>query len=112
MKEENLDPSGSGDAPNWQSKIVKGTPERCATADNSTVIDSSFREGEQRRWLLAVDGSCFAQAPHVCCALSRLFLLHFAHLCFVLCMSTAADAELRKVWELLEQKYKMPAKQA
>ena len=66
MKEESLDGTGAGTAPAWQSTIVKGTPERCATADNSNIIDSSFAEGEmaggalpallvprlQARWLI------------------------------------------------------------
>ena len=54
MKQEGLDGSGASSVPSWQSKIIKGTPERCATADNSTVIDTSFAEGGLR---------CCAAAP-------------------------------------------------
>ncbi|KAL4856957.1 hypothetical protein ACK3TF_002657 [Chlorella vulgaris] len=42
MKEEGLDASGSDSTPVWQSKITTTTPARCATADNSVIIDSSF----------------------------------------------------------------------
>jgi hypothetical protein len=47
MKEEGLEGSSASAVPSWQSKIVKGTPERCATTDNSTIIDTSFAESER-----------------------------------------------------------------
>ena len=100
MKDEGLDATGASSVPGWQSKIVKGTPERCATSDNSTIIDSSFAQGAccacagcpRCRPPNGTPGPCLAC---VCrpCAGARCRL---------------ADAELRKVWEQLEEKYKLP----
>jgi hypothetical protein len=57
LKEEGLTGTTSY-TPAWQGKIARAAPNR-GEHDNSTVIDSSFAEGESARWHLK-------PCPHVC----------------------------------------------
>ena len=110
MKEEGLDGTGATSVPSWQSKIVKGTPERCATADNSTIIDSSFAESECQ---LPGRGLCAAYYVRcvVCACAAQIFALStpVADPLPTPMLRPSADAELRKIWVQLEEKYKMPS---
>ena len=57
LKEEGLTGTTSY-TPAWQGKIARAAPNR-GEHENSTVIDSSFAEGESARWHLK-------PCPHVC----------------------------------------------
>jgi hypothetical protein len=56
LKEEGLTGTTSY-TPAWQGKIARAAPNR-GEHDNSTVIDSSFAEGESARWHLETMPTC------------------------------------------------------
>ena len=67
LKEEGLSGSTAA-APAWQSKIARAAPSR-GEHDNSTIIDSSFAEGEAAFWqaALAANALCLPDGlPSLC----------------------------------------------
>jgi len=42
MKDEGLEGVATVPTPALQSKVITSTPARCATADNSTILDQQF----------------------------------------------------------------------
>ena len=120
LKEEGLTGTTSY-TPAWQGKIARAAPSR-GEHDNSTIIDSSFAEGESWRLL---QSACSSQpspvwSPAVCSEICAMALMG-GPACFV-CMYSklitfsapfspclCADAELIEIRQQLESKYRTNA---